>query len=132
MKQAVQAAVAAIIEAYGAGNVRAVPDGQGGAWVEVTGVALGQTYTQDSTFALCLLPFNLPDADVYPLFVRHDLIRRDGGGLGEGFSTTSVSWPGEQQPTSATQVSRRTRRNEFTRQTPLQKINKVLDWVRTR
>lgn len=132
MKDAVQAAVAAITEAYGAEKVRVVPDDQGGAWIEIADVELGDSYAQDTTFVICLLPFNLPGADVYPLFVRHDLTRLDGNGLGEGFAATQVNWPGEPQPRPATQVSRRTRRSEFTLQTPLQKIEKVLDWVRTR
>ena len=59
---------------------------------------LGDPYAQDDTFVICLLPFNLPGADVYPLFVRNDLTRNDGNGLGEGFGTTSVSWPGDAQP----------------------------------
>jgi hypothetical protein len=132
MKEAVQEAVTAITEAFNSEKVRVVPDDQGGAWIEIADVELGDKYAQDTTFAICLLPFNLPGADVYPLFVRHDLTRHDGNGLGEGFATTEVKWPGDPQPRPATQVSRRTRRSEFTMQTPLQKIEKVLDWVRTR
>ncbi len=126
------AAVAAITEAYGADKVRVVPDDQGGAWIEIADVELGDPYAQDTTFVICLLPFTLPVADVYPLFVRHDLTRYDGNGLGDAFGATEVNWPGDPQPRPATQVSRRTRRGEFTLQTPLQKIEKVLDWVRTR
>lgn len=132
MKEAVQTALAAIIERYGADRVRAVPDGQGGAWVEIRGVGLGDTYSQGTTSAIVLLPFNLPNADVYPMCIRADLTRRDGGALGEGFSATSLSWPGDEQPRAVTQVSRRTRRSDFTRQTPLQKVEKVIDWIRTR
>jgi hypothetical protein len=132
MKDAVLAGLAEITAAYGAEKVRAVPDGQGGAWVEIADVELGELYAQPTTFAVCLLPFNLPNADVYPILVRHDLTRRDGNGLGESFAATQLSWPGDPQPRPVTQVSRRTRRSEFTLQTPAQKIEKVLDWVRTR
>jgi hypothetical protein len=132
VKEAVQAALTDIANAYGAERVLAVPDDQGGVWVEITENDLGDRYVQEMTFVICLLPFNLPAADVYPLFVRHDLTRRDGNGLGEGFSATSVNWAGDPQPRPVTQVSRRTRRSEYTLQTPLQKIEKVLDWVRTR
>lgn len=132
VKGAVQAGLTEITDAYGAEKVRAVPDGQGGAWIEIAEVALRDRYMQDSTFIICLLPFNLPGADVYPLFMRSDLTVRDGNGLGEGFAIANVSWPGDSQPRPAVQVSRRTRRSEFTLQTPLQKIEKVLDWVRTR
>lgn len=132
MKEAVETALAAIVERYGAERVRAVPDGQGGAWVEISDVDLGETYAQATTSAIVLLPFNLPNADVYPMYVCRELSRRDGAALGEGFGTTEVSWPGDAQPRPVTQVSRRTRRNDFARQTPLQKIEKVIDWIRTR
>jgi hypothetical protein len=132
IKEAVQAALTAITDTYGSEKVRAVPDGQGGAWTEIAGIELGDRYVQGSTFVICLLPFNLPGADIYPLFVRNDLTRRDGNGLGEGFGAANVSWPGDPEPRAALQVSRRTRRSEFTLQTPLQKIEKVLDWIRTR
>lgn len=132
MKEAVQTALTAITDRYGVERVRSVPDGQGGVWVEISGVDLGDAYTQATTFALFLLPFNLPNADVYPLYVCHELTRSDGAGLGEGFSATSVNVPGDPQQRPATQVSRRTRRSDFARQTPLQKVEKVIDWIRTR
>ena len=132
MKGPVTAALSVMSERYGAERVRAVPDGQGGAWVEIDGIDLGATYEQTTTFVLVLLPFNLPNADVYPVHVRHDLSRSDGAGLGEGFSATAVTWPGDSEPRPVTQVSRRTRGSEFTRQTPLQKIEKVIEWIRTR
>ncbi len=131
VKETVKTALADIIKAYG-DNVRVVPDGQGGAWIEIAEVGLGDPYAQDDTFVICLLPFNLPGADVYPLFVRNDLTRSDGNGLGEGFGTTSVAWPGDPEARPVVQVSRRTRGNAFVLQTPRQKIEKVLDWVRTR
>lgn len=131
MKEVVQAALADINTAYGKG-VRVVPDEQGGAWIEIPEVDLGATYREPASFVICLLPFNLPNADVYPLFVRHDLARADGSGLGEGFAATPLSWPGEPNQRPVIQVSRRTRRSDFTRQTALQKIDKVLDWIRTR
>ncbi len=131
MKEAVEEALADIKAAYG-GSVRAVSDDQGGAWIEIPEVDLGATYRERTSFVICLLPFNLPNADVYPLFVRHDLARADGSGLCDGFAATSLNWPGQPNQRPVIQVSRRTRRSDFTRQTALQKIDKVLDWIRTR
>jgi hypothetical protein len=131
VKESVERGVAEIVGAYGAEHVRAVADEQGGAWVEVTDIDLGATYAQATTFLICLLPFNLPGADVYPMFVRADLTRADGAPLGEGFQVTQVGWPGESQPRPAVQVSRRTR-GDVTTQTPVQKVEKVLDWIRRR
>ena len=73
----------------------------------------------------------LPAADVYPIFFDRTLTRTDGSALGEGFAPTELSWPGEPEPRAVTQVSRRTR-GDFALQTPLIKIEKVLEWVRTR
>lgn len=131
LKDATATALADIVAAYGEDRVRAVPDGQGGVWIEIADVPLGIAYAQSDTFVICLLPFNLPVADVYPLFVRNDLSRTDGEGLGEGFGAASVRWPGDDEARPVVQVSRRTRGNAFTLQTPRQKIEKVLDWIRS-
>ncbi len=132
VKEAVVAALADVMDAYGENKTRVIPDGQGGAWVEIADVPLGGPYAQTTTFVICLLPFNLPAADIYPLFIRNDLSRTDSGPLGEGFSSTFVTWPGEDAPRPVTQVSRRTRGNAFALQTARLKIEKVLDWVRSR
>lgn len=131
MKAAVAKGVAEIARAHGESKVRAVPDGQGGAWVEVTGVALGAPYVQGDTFLVCLLPFNLPTADVYPMFVRSDLTRLDAQPHGPGFGVTALQWPGEPAQRPVMQLSRRTA-GDPSAQTPLQKIEKVLHWLRTR
>lgn len=131
LKEAVRVAATGVVEAFRCDRVRFVPDGQGGVWAEINEVDLGEIYTASTTFVVCLLPFNLPGADVYPLFVRPDLARKDGQCLGEGFSASQLVWPGDTQPRPVTQVSRRTRRNDFAHQTAVQKIKKVLDWVRT-
>ena len=87
-----------------------VPDGQGGVWVEMTGVPLGPPYAVDDTFLVFLLPFTLPASDIYPMFVRADLARLDGSQLGDGFQVTKLAWPGESSARPVVvQVSRRTR-----------------------
>lgn len=132
VKSAVRAALDGLCAQYGEEHVRELPDGQGGAWVEIDGLELGDAYQQESTSLICLLPFNLPNADVYPTFVRHDLARADGAALGEGFQVTQVQLPGDAQPRAVVQVSRRTREGLYVEQTPAQKIEKVLAWVRSR
>jgi len=112
--------------------VLAVGDGQGGAWVELVDVELSGTYVQSTTFVVFLLPFNLPGADIYPMFVREDLTRRDDASLGDGLQQTTLSWPGQPPQRTVIQVSRRTRGGAFTAQTATQKVEKVLEWLRTR
>lgn len=79
-----------------------------------------------------LLPFNLPGADIYPMFVRDDLARRDNAPLGEGLQRTTLSWPGQPVQRPVVQVSRRTRGGAFASQTAAQKVEKVLEWLRNK
>lgn len=132
LKAAVRSAVDGVRDQYGDAHVTVVADGNGGAWVEIADLDPGDAYAQDSTFLLCQLHFNLPGADVYPVFVRPDLARADGQALGAGFQTTNVKWAGSPSPRPVVQVSRRTRNKQFAAQTAAQKIEKVLEWMRTR
>jgi hypothetical protein len=132
LKAAVEAAIADLQAVYGEDHVLMVPDGQGGAWVEIDQMELGEAYVQATTFLVFLLPFNLPGADIYPMFVREDLTRRDGRQLGEGLQRTTLSWPGQPQQRPVVQISRRTRGGVFAAQTAAQKTEKVLEWLRSR
>jgi hypothetical protein len=132
LKAAVEGALADLTAAYGDAQVLVVPDGQGGAWVEVREVELSRAYVQPTTFVVFLLPFNLPGADIYPVFVRDDLTRHDGAALGEGLQRTTLSWPGQPAQRPVIQISRRTRGGAFTSQTAVQKVEKVLEWLRNR
>ncbi|WGL52132.1 hypothetical protein P5P86_19540 [Nocardioides sp. BP30] len=122
----------AIVAAFPDYPASAHPDGQGGLWVELTGVPLDETYTQADSFVAFLLPFNLPGADIYPMFMRPDLARRDGAPLGQGFASTNLQRTPSDPPRAVMQISRRTRGGTFLLQTAPQKIMKVLDWVMTR
>jgi hypothetical protein len=131
LKAAVEEALAELRGAYGEEHVTVVPDGQGGAWVEILPVELGEAYVQPTTFLVYLLPFNLPGADIYPMFVRDDLARQDRGPLGDGLQRTTLSWPGQPSQRPVVQISRRTR-GAFASQSAVQKTEKVLEWLRTR
>jgi len=129
LKTSVREALASLDTAFPDVVMTVVPDGQGGAWVEVTDLPLGTPYAQDSTFVVFLLPFNLPGSDIYPMFIRPDLSRRDGQLLGPAFQVTQLAWPGEPTPRPVVQVSRRTR-GSFSAQTAAQKLSKVvLEWM---
>jgi hypothetical protein len=131
-KTAVQQAYEDIKAAFPDFTASATPDGQGGLWVELTGVRLGAPYAQTETFLAFLLPFNLPGGDIYPMFMRPDLSRLDGSPLGDGFARTQLQRTAEDQPRDVTQISRRTRGNNYALQTAPQKVTKVLDWVMIR
>jgi hypothetical protein len=128
LKQAVDDALSQIRACCEDVTINTYGDGQGGAWVELVDVPLGEPYTQDKTFLVFLLPFTLPGSDIYPMFIRGDLSRLDGRPLGEGFAVTELAWPGDPTPRPVVQVSRKTR-GSFAAQTATQKVAKVMHWV---
>jgi hypothetical protein len=130
LKASVRLAVDSLNCVFGSLPTRVVPDGQGGAWVELSDVALGPPFAQETSFLVFLLPFNLPGSDIYPMFVRSDLSRVDGNPLGAAFQSTQLAWPGDPAARPVVQVSRRTR-GAFASQTAAQKVCKVLEWMRS-
>ena len=70
--------------------------------------------------------FQYPYADIYPLFVRPDLVRTDDQPHGEGISLTSF----EGEP--ALQLSRRSNHLNPEIDTAALKVTKVIEWLRTR
>ena len=102
-------------------------DGSGGATVIVDAVHLGDRYIPSETWIGFHITYQYPNADVYPHFVRGDLKRADGSPLGQGMSQNH-KW----QDRAAVQVSRRSNRLDPNVQTAAIKLEKVLEWIRTR
>lgn len=86
-------------------DVIAVEAGDGGAHVFIETIDPGAQYVQRETWVGFSISYQYPYADVYPIFVRPDLRRADGAGLGEGVST-GHSFQGR----LAIQLSRRSNR----------------------
>lgn len=140
MTPAVREAVDELVRQYGADNVHAADDPHGGACVIVDNQSLGAAFVQPDTWIGFHITHNCPYADVYPHFVRADLTRKDGGQLGEGL-TTGHQFP---QPAAlknhadltsrpAIQLSRRSNHRDIAGlETPLHKLLKVLQWLRSR
>ena len=108
-------------------EVVARDDGEGGAYVIVEGVELGAPYVQAETWVGARLTMQYPYADVYPLYVRGDLARVDGGPLGEG-TQPNVPFEGR----TAVQISRRSNRLNPARDTAAMKLQKVIAWMKSR
>jgi len=102
-------------------------DAEGGAYVRVEPVDPGSPYAQRETWIGFRITAQYPYADVYPLFVRHDLSRANGQPLGEGI-TSNHTFDG--QP--AVQVSRRSSHLNPATDTAAIKVLKVLDWMASR
>jgi hypothetical protein len=129
VSQPVNAAVSAAIDSlrtsFPESAITVEPDDLGGARVAVETVALSAQYEQTDTWIAGHLVAQLPYADIYPLFVRGDLRRRDGRPLGSGLSN-GQAFLGR----SAVQVSRRSNRRDPKIETAAHKFMKVVEWLR--
>lgn len=140
MTPAVSKAVDAIRSQFGGDNVLVAADRDGGAYVIVERVPIGAPFSQVVSWIGFHIPSTCPYADVYPHFVVPDLARLDGGPLGEGLSTGhsfpdqgSLKTQGAMPARPAMQVSRRSNRKDSAGiETPLHKLLKVIQWLKSR
>jgi hypothetical protein len=123
----VDAAIEEIKRTWAGHHVDVVPEPQGGAYVTVHDLRLGDQYQPATSWVGFLITFQYPRADVYPHFLTAELRRVDGQALGESFQQP-IPWCG--QP--ATQVSRRSNHLDPAVDTAATKLAKVLAWVRSR
>src|SRR5579884_2436297 len=56
-------------------------DGQGGAYVVMDGISLGQRYRPDTSWMGFQIPAQYPYADIYPVFLGAAVTRVDGVGF---------------------------------------------------
>lgn len=122
---AITEAIEELTQTFVDATITAEDDGAGGAWVVISDVSLGPVYEQQSSWIALQITFPYPEADVYPLFVRPDLRRKDGGAHGEGFQ--AVQWGPRAE--AGTQLSRRSTRLDPAIDTAATKVLKVLKWL---
>jgi hypothetical protein len=99
-------------------------DGQGGARVRFCSISLSTIYEQSESWVGAHIPALIPYADIYPIFLRGDLRRKDGAALVAPI-TAGHTFMGQ----AAVQVSRRSNRRDAAIETPAMKFQKVLLWV---
>ena len=129
MKPDVEQAVRELRAAYPEGQFTVTDDAEGGAKVVIDNLRIGEDcaiYNQDTTWVGFRITFQYPYADIYPVFVRCDLSRRDGRPLGEAMAP--VNWEGQ----AAVQVSRRSNKRDALVDNAVIKIQKVLRWMSLR
>ena len=126
LNAAVTAAVENLRACFPDSQILIESDGVGGARVAVETVPLSDVYVQNVTWVAGHLVPQLPYADIYPLFVRGDLSRRDGRPLGAGLSGGQM-FLGR----SAVQASRRSNRRDPAIELAGHKFLKVIEWLRT-
>lgn len=101
--------------------------GDGGAWVCVDPVPTGNAFIQGASWIAFHIPYTYPDADIYPLFVRPDLARKDGGAHTGAIQQPIGFWAGGAR--NGTQLSRRTPEVNGETNTAASKVMKVLRWL---
>jgi Prokaryotic E2 family E len=126
MTPEIEAAIAEIKEAFPGSEVEVCPEPQGGVYVAVQNLTIGEQFIPSTSWIGFLITFQYPDADVYPHFVREDLRRASGQPLPVGI-TGPMTW----QNRPALQVSRRSNRWTAGVDTAASKLAKVLSWLRT-
>ena len=124
MKPEVEQAVDELRTVYGDEEVAVVPRDDGGAIVTIASIDVGTTYSPRWTWLKFAIGFQYPYADIYPLFVRPDLIRVDGRPHGQAISMSSLE--GE----SALQLSRKNNHLNPEIDTAVRKVRKVIEWLR--
>lgn len=127
MTPAVDEAIAQLRAAFPGNRIEHTPEAQGGAYVIVHDLFLGDQYQPDHSWVGFLIPYNYPFADVYPHYVESTFARGNGQALGEGFAQP-MSW----HDRAATQISRRSNRWDPNEDTAVTKLYKVLEWLRSR
>ena len=138
MKLEVSKAVEELIAGSPGTGVRSMDDPDGGAFVIVDGIDVGRSFEPASSWIGFHIVWSYPDADVYPHFIDPG-VRYIGGGPApnqhpEGALPTSMTrnarMPGFELP--AIQVSRRSNRRNSETDTALQKLLRVIEFLRSR
>lgn len=128
MVPAVELAIKELRTCFDGCEFKITPDAEGGALVFIEDVPFGDEhpYNHSGSWFGFRLNFQIPYADVYPIYVRGDLSRKDGKPLGEATSPTPF------EGRSAIQLSRRSNKRHADFDTSALKIQKVLRWLLTR
>ena len=123
MKAEIEQAVEELRRCFSDAEVVARATDDGGVTVTIDSIDLGPVYTPQQTWIKFAISFQYPYADVYPLFVRPDLVRADGQAHGEGITQASF----EDEP--ALQLSRRSNGLNPKIDTAALKVTKVIQWL---
>jgi hypothetical protein len=123
----VEKAIEEIRVAFEGHRVDVIPEQQGGAYVVVNDLTIGDHYKPRVTWIGFLITFQYPNADVYPHFIDGGMKRTDGTPYGGGFSGPTT-WQG--RAGQVIQVSRRSNRWNPAFDTAATKLAKVLEWIR--
>jgi hypothetical protein len=124
MKVEVSTAIEELKRQFGPSSLAVREDDQGGGYVVMEPVELGEKFQPASTWVGFHIPAQYPYADIYPVFIGADVRRADGLAfqapvtLGHNFECRG-----------AIQISRRSAAAQSGAQKAVAKILKVLDYL---
>lgn len=131
MTDDVRNAIGELEQSFPGHEVRTLEDGEGGAYVLVEGLTLGERFAPPISWVGFHITHPYPDADVYPHFIAGDIsyigTAANANGYPEGMAP-SQTMPGFDL--AAIQISRRSNRWNPDRDTAALKLTRILDWVR--
>lgn len=122
----VEQAIAEIRQAFAQHPVHVEAEPQGGAYVIVENLVIGEQYAPSISWVGFLITFQYPYSDVYPHFVDGSVRRSDGQSWGAGLAGP-LTWNNR----NAVQISRRSNRLNPAIDTAASKLVKVLNWLRS-
>lgn len=128
VKESVRQALDEIKCLFSGHAIDVVPDEQGGVFVRVHELEIGDQYLPNVTWIGFRITFQCPFPDVYPHFTDPSIQRKDGKPLRDGFSRQK--WQFGKDHLQVTQISRRSKKHNPQENTPGVKLGKVLDWIR--
>ena len=128
MKPLVEQAVDEVRTTFKGHQVDANADNDGGAYVKVHDVDVGEKLSPKQVTVAFRITFQHPHADVYPHFLLGKVQRKNGQPLGQGFH--DQQWQGRDEKLDATMVSRRSNRRDPAVDTPALKLLRVIEWIR--
>jgi hypothetical protein len=128
MKEAVEQAIEQLRQAHPGHQLELLDEPQGGAFVIVDDLPIGERFNQKRSWIGFALAFQYPLADVYPHFLRADLELADGRELASPLNANQMM-PGFDRP--AVMLSRRSNRWNPARDTAALKLARVLEWLRS-
>jgi hypothetical protein len=123
----VEQAIAEVRATFPDNVVMVEEEEQGGAYVFVEKLSIGEQYVPATSWVGFLITFQYPRADVYPHFLDGTVSRVDKQALGDAFSGPT-SW----RKRSAIQVSRKSNHLDSSIDSAATKLLKVLAWIRSR
>lgn len=124
MKIEVSTAIEELERQFSTSSLTSREDGQGGAYVVLEPISIGSRYEPQDTWIGFHIPAQYPYADIYPVFIGANVVRKDGNAF---VAPVTQGHHFESKP--AIQVSRRNGAAQGGLQKATSKILKVIHFL---